>query len=131
MSVLCITEQQDTAVRIDRGEVDAVFAQQRQQQICADPAEVAGHDAVKVGFAPSSRSRQESVSQAAGEDVILGLCGLSMLADIVLCCRIGIRKLEFYRDFTALMDVNHVDQFDNDFARQRLQIAVFDELRQK
>ena len=29
------------------------------------------------------------------------------------------------------MDVNHVDEFDNDLARQRLQIAVFDELRQE
>lgn len=39
-----------------------------------------------------------------------------MLADIVLHCRIGIGKLEFYRDFAALMDVNHVDEFDNDLA---------------
>ena len=51
------------------------------------------------GCAPRSSNSAERVSAAAGEDGVLGLCGLSVLLDIVLCCRIGVGKLEFYRDF--------------------------------
>ena len=48
MRVLLITENQAAAVRVDRGQVDAVAAQQRQQKVRADVTEVAGNDAVKV-----------------------------------------------------------------------------------
>ena len=59
------------------------------------------------GCAPRSSNSAERVSAAAGEDGVLGLCGLSMLADIVLHCRIGVGKLEFYRDFAAFVYINH------------------------
>lgn len=48
MRVLLVTENQAAAVRVDRGQVDAVAAQQRQQQVRTDVPEVAGDDAVKV-----------------------------------------------------------------------------------
>ena len=48
MRVLLVTENQAAAVRVDRGQVDAVAAQQRQQQVRTDVTEVAGNDAVKV-----------------------------------------------------------------------------------
>ena len=107
MRVLLVTENQAAAVRVDRGQVDAVAAQVTMQS-------------KSRGCAPRSSSSAERVSAAAGEDDILGLCGLSMLADIVLHCRIGVGKLEFYRDFTAFVYINHVDQLNNDLARQRL-----------
>ena len=48
MRVLLVTKNQAAAVRVDRGQVDAVTAQQRQQQVRTDVTEVAGNDAVKV-----------------------------------------------------------------------------------
>lgn len=48
MRVLLVTENQAAAVRVDRGQVDAVAAQQRQQKVRTDVTEVAGNDAVKV-----------------------------------------------------------------------------------
>ena len=48
MRVLLVAENQAAAVRVDRGQVDAVAAQQRQQQVRTDVTEVAGDDAVKV-----------------------------------------------------------------------------------
>ena len=132
MRVLLVTKNQAAAVRVDRGQVDAVAAQQRQQQVRTDVTEVAGNDAVKSrGSAPKSSSSAERVSAAAGEDVILGLCalcGLTMLADILLRDCIASEKLKLYRDFSALMHINHVNQFDYDFTRQTGQIAIFYEL---
>lgn len=121
MRVLLVTENQAAAVRVDRGQVDAVAAQQRQQKVRADVTEVAGNDAVKVPrlCAEILQQRGKGVGSS-GEDGVLGLCGLSVLLNIVLCCRIGIRKFEFYRDFTAFVYINHVDQLNNDLARQRL-----------
>ena len=48
MRVLLVTKNKAAAVRVDRGQVDAVAAQQRQQQVRTDVTEVAGNDAVKV-----------------------------------------------------------------------------------
>ena len=76
MRVLRVAEQQAAAVRVDGREVDAVRAQQRQQQVGADAAEVAAYDAVEVG-----RLRAEVVQQ--GGDGVIGSGGKRCFSTII------------------------------------------------
>ena len=132
MRVLLVAENQAAAVRVDRGQVDAVTAQQRQQQVRTDVTEVAGNDAVKSrGSLLNPPAVRKRVSAAAGEDVIFGIMCLmrSDHARGYTPARLKRPKnLNLHRDFSALMHINHVNQFDYDFARQAGQIAIFYEL---